>query len=66
MPRTAWEHCQELGDEQLAARSGVTLRAIRSMEQKSSRPRWDLVARLVRALGPDVVTLGLVDGPAGG
>jgi DNA-binding XRE family transcriptional regulator len=52
--------------EQLAARSGVSLRVIRATEQRSSCPRWEWVVRLVRVLGADLVTLGLVDGPAGG
>jgi transcriptional regulator with XRE-family HTH domain len=52
--------------EKLAARSGVPQRGIRSMEGNSWRPRWEWVARLVRVLGADLVTLGLVDGPAGG
>jgi transcriptional regulator with XRE-family HTH domain len=52
--------------EQLAARSGVSLRVIRSTEQRSPFPWWEWVARLVRALGADLVTLGRVDGPVAG
>jgi transcriptional regulator with XRE-family HTH domain len=52
--------------ELLAARSGVPLHAIRCLERRCRRPRWEVVARLVRVLGADLVTLGLVDGPAGG
>jgi hypothetical protein len=29
-------------------------------------PRWERVAKLIRVLGADLVTLGLVDAPAGG
>ena len=52
--------------EQLAARSGVPAHAIRSVERGACWPRWGRVARLIRALGPDLVTLGLVDGQGGG
>jgi transcriptional regulator with XRE-family HTH domain len=46
---------------QLAARCGVPAEAIRAVERAACRPRWERVARLIRALGPDLVTLGLVE-----
>ena len=52
--------------EQLATRSGVPAHAIRAIERGTRWPRWETVARLICAVGPDLVTLGLVDGPTGG
>ena len=52
--------------EQLAACSGVPAHAIRAVERGGCWPRWERLAKLIRALGPEVVTLGLVDGPTGG
>jgi hypothetical protein len=52
--------------EQLAAQSGVPSGPIRSVERGVCWPRWERVARLVRALGAELVTLGLVYGQAGG
>jgi DNA-binding XRE family transcriptional regulator len=50
--------------EQLADRSGVPAPAIRAVERGACWPRWGRLARLIRALGPELETLGLVDGPA--
>jgi DNA-binding XRE family transcriptional regulator len=52
--------------DQLAALTGVSAHAIRAVERGACWPRWERVARLIRALGADLVTLGLVDGPARG
>ena len=46
--------------EQLAARSGVPAHTIHAAERGCCWPRWERVAKLVRVLGADLVTLGLV------
>ncbi len=46
---------------QLAARAGLTPQMIRHYERGSREPRWPQVARLVRALGPALVTVGLTE-----
>jgi DNA-binding XRE family transcriptional regulator len=51
--------------EQLAARSGVTAHAIHAAEGGCCWPRWERVARLIRALGPELMTLGLLEQGAG-
>jgi transcriptional regulator with XRE-family HTH domain len=53
---------------QLAARSGVPAHAIRAVERGGCWPRWGRLAKLIRALGAELVTLGLVerDGSKGG
>jgi transcriptional regulator with XRE-family HTH domain len=51
---------------ELAERSGVPTGAIRAVERGACWPRWGRVARLISALGADLVTLGLVEGPADG
>ena len=51
--------------DRLADLAGVPAHAIRAVERGACWPRWERVARLIRALGADLVTLGLI-GPAGG
>jgi DNA-binding XRE family transcriptional regulator len=51
--------------DRLAGLAGVPAHAIRVMERGGCWPRWERLVRLIRALGPELVTLGLVDGPAG-
>jgi transcriptional regulator with XRE-family HTH domain len=46
---------------QLAALSGVPAHAIRAVERGGCWPRWERLARLIRGLGPELVTLGLVE-----
>jgi transcriptional regulator with XRE-family HTH domain len=50
---------------QLAALSGVPAHAIRAVERGGCWPRWGRLARLIRALGPELVTLGLIEQGAG-
>jgi transcriptional regulator with XRE-family HTH domain len=52
--------------EKLAAHSGVPAHVIRGSEAAGRCPRWERLVKLIRVLGADLVTLGLVDGPAGG
>jgi transcriptional regulator with XRE-family HTH domain len=44
---------------ELSRRTGVNLQVLRHYEAGPREPRWSQVARLVRVLGPALVTLGL-------
>ena len=51
-----------LSKADLAGRSGVPLGRLVAYEAGGIEPKWPTVAQLVRVLGPDLVTLGLVGG----
>jgi transcriptional regulator with XRE-family HTH domain len=45
----------------VSARTGLTQQMIRHYERGSREPRWPQVVRLVRVLGPALVTVGLTE-----
>jgi DNA-binding XRE family transcriptional regulator len=51
--------------DRLAALVGVPAYAVRAWERGGCWPRWERLARLIRALGPDSVMLGVVEQGAG-
>ena len=46
---------------QLADTAGMPYPLLAAYERHARHPRWPTIARLVRLLGPDLVTLGLAD-----
>ena len=53
-----------LTSDRLARLAGVPPNAVRAWERGVCWPRWAGLAKLIRVLGPDLVTLGVV-GPGG-
>ena len=47
---------------QLARRARVPLAAVHRYERGQTEPKWPNLVKLVKALGPGLVTLGIVDG----
>jgi DNA-binding transcriptional regulator YiaG len=52
--------------DKLASLAGIPVHAVRAWEQGACWPRWERLARLVRVLGAELVTLGVVGGAAKG
>jgi hypothetical protein len=51
---------------ELAVRTGMAAQHLSAYERGRMEPRWERLTRLIRALGADLVTLGVVAGSAGG
>jgi len=52
--------------DRLATLAGVPARAVRAWERGECWPRWERLAKLIRVLGAELVTLGVVGGAAKG
>jgi DNA-binding transcriptional regulator YiaG len=54
-----------LTSDRLAQLAGVPAPTLRAWERGASWPRWERLATLIRVLGAELVTLGLVEQGAG-